>query len=102
MKNKTLYQLDIIAQIDRDWEGRMWFSKLYTSSIACLKGCRTDELESIVDRLEELYEDESIKQITKNVKKWLSGDEEAYYRQEPVYGTYPLFWRVTEHQLEEK
>ena len=80
----------------------MWFSKLYPSSTACLKGCRTEELEDIVDKLEELYDDESTKQITKNVKKWLAGGEEDYYRKKDNYGTYPLFWRITEHQLAEE
>ena len=79
----------------------MWFSKLYPSSIACLKGCRTDELEDIADKLEELYGDESRRQVTKKVKKWLAGDEEDYYRKESSYGTYPLFWRIIEHQLAE-
>ena len=100
--SKTLYQLDIIAQSDRAWEASMWRSKLYTSSIACLNGCRTDELKDIVSRLEDIYNDESKRQITKNVKKWLAGAEEEVYRNEILYGMKVLFWRITEHQLAEE
>jgi len=92
-KEKRLYQLLIQVQLDEDWVGTVWYSRLYPSRKECIKGCLKNEIKEIVDIVQMNHQYAA---NVKQVKQWLQGDDETMYDEnDPL----PFYWEIISHTV---
>ena len=113
MENNLLYQLTIEAELDKEWTGTVWYSRLYPSREACLAGCPDENIMDIGETITRFYPalDEDIYdyaadapellEFLDEIRDWFQGDENKHFRDPCEYEDYgnPLHWEIKSYHL---